>query len=145
MNSSGKSKLNWTPQILMDLLRCKREAQVQMKWKKTDKRAAEQWNEMCYEHLQRQNMSDRAAKAERGSKTLRDHMKEQIYCLKLQKTAILFKKVNLGERVQMNPLLLRAKQTLQIKSPTPQESKTERCQEEQGYQRRILTTEEYNG
>ena len=39
------------------------------------------WNEMGYEHLQMQvfveNLSDRAAKAERGSKTLRDHMKEQ--------------------------------------------------------------------
>ena len=47
--------------------------------------------------------------------------------------------------MQMNPLLLRTKQTLQIKSPNPQESKTERCLEQQGYQRRILTTEEYNG
>ena len=43
MNSSGKRKVNWTPQILMDLLRCKREAQVERKWKKTDTRAAE-----CY-------------------------------------------------------------------------------------------------
>ena len=31
MNSSGKRKVNWTPQILMGLLRCKREAQVEMK------------------------------------------------------------------------------------------------------------------
>ena len=31
MNSSGKRKVNWTPQILRDLLRCKGEAQVQMK------------------------------------------------------------------------------------------------------------------
>ena len=52
----------------------------------TDKRAVEcsvfrKWNEMGYEHLQMQffvkNLSDRAAKAERASKTLRDHMKEQ--------------------------------------------------------------------
>ena len=39
------------------------------------------WNEMGYEHLQMQgfvdNMSDRAAKAERGSNTLRDDMREQ--------------------------------------------------------------------
>ena len=75
------------------------------------------------------NLSDRVAKAERGSKTLRDHMKEQhmLSEIQLQKTAILFKKVNLGERMQMNPLLFRAKETLQIKSPNPQESKTERC------------------
>ena len=47
-----------------------------------------------------QNLSDRAAKAEGASKTLRDDMKKQhkLCCLKLQKTAILFKKVNLGER-----------------------------------------------
>ena len=52
----------------------------------TDKRAVERsvfrkWNEMGYEHLQMQffvqNLSDRVAKAERGSKTLRDHMKKQ--------------------------------------------------------------------
>ena len=52
----------------------------------TDKRAVEcsvvrKWNEMGYGHLQMQffvqNLSDRVAKAERGSKTLRDHMKKQ--------------------------------------------------------------------
>ena len=52
----------------------------------TDKRAVEcsvvrKWNEMGYEHLQMQffvqNLSDRVAKAERGSKTLGDHMKKQ--------------------------------------------------------------------
>ena len=37
INSSGKSKVNWTPQILMDLLRCEREALVDMKWKKQTK------------------------------------------------------------------------------------------------------------
>lgn len=31
MKSSGKSKVNWNPQILMDLLRRKTEAQVEMK------------------------------------------------------------------------------------------------------------------
>ena len=41
--------------------------------------------------------------------------------------------------MQMNPLPLRAKETLQIKSPNPQESKTERCLEQQGYQRRKYT------
>ena len=45
----------------------------------------------------------------------------------IAETAILFNEVNLGERNQMNPLLLSAKETLQIKSPSPQESKTERC------------------
>ena len=101
------------------------------------------WNEMGYEHLQMQgfvdNMSDRAAKAERGSNTLRDDMKEQHMLSEVAEIAILFKKVNLGERKQMNPLLLRAKETLLIKSPGPQESKTERCLEQEGYQRRKNT------
>ena len=37
------------------------------------------WNEMGYEHLQlsAQNLYDRAAKAERSSKTLREHVEEQ--------------------------------------------------------------------
>ena len=57
----------------------------------TDKRAVEcsvvrKWNEMGYEHLQMQffvqNLSDRVAKAERGSKTLRDHMKIQTYAVR---------------------------------------------------------------
>ena len=52
----------------------------------TDKRAVERsvfrkWNEMGYEHLQMQffvqNLSDRVAKVEKGSKRLRDHMKKQ--------------------------------------------------------------------
>ena len=85
MNSSGKRKVNWTPQILMDLFRCKREAQVEMKWNKQTRGLRNvrfrKWNEMSYEHLQMQffvkNLSDRVAKAERGSKTLRDHMKER--------------------------------------------------------------------
>ena len=85
MNSSGKRKVNWTPQILMGLLRCKREAQVEMKWNKQTRGLLNvrfrKWNEMGYEDLQMQffvkNLSDRAAKAERFSKTLRDHMKEQ--------------------------------------------------------------------
>ena len=101
------------------------------------------WNEMGYEHLQMQlfveNSSDRVAKADRGSKTLRHDIRDHICCLKLQKTVILFKKVNLGERMQMNPLLLRAKETLQIKSPNSQKGKTERCLEQQGYQRRKNT------
>ena len=85
MNSSGKRKVNWTPQILMGLLRCKREAQVEMKGNKQTRGLQNvmfrKWNEMGYEHLQMQvfveNLSDRAAKAERGCKTLRDHTKEQ--------------------------------------------------------------------
>ena len=60
----------------------------------------------------------------------------------IAETAILFKKVNLGERKQMNPLLLRAKETLQIKSPSPKESKTERCLEQQAYQRRKNTMDD---
>ena len=80
MNSSGKRKVNWTPQILMDLFRCKREAQVEMKWNKQTRGLRNvrfrKWNEMGYKHLQMQffvkNLSDRVAKAERGSKTLRD-------------------------------------------------------------------------
>ena len=73
MNISSKRKVNWTPQILMDLLRCKREAQVEMKWNKQTRGLPNvmfrKWNEMGYEHLQMhvfvENLSDRAAKAER--------------------------------------------------------------------------------
>ena len=85
-----------------------------------------------------QNLSDRVAKVEKGSKRLRDHMKKQHMLSEIAEnwTSILFKKVNLGERMQRNPLLLRTKDTLQIKSPNPQESKIERCLEHQGYQRR---------
>ena len=101
------------------------------------------WNEMGYGHLQMQvfveNLSDRAAKAERGSNTLRDDMKEQHMLSEIAETAILLKKVNLGERKQMSPVLLSAKETLQIKSPRPQESKIERCLKQQGYQRRTNT------
>ena len=57
----------------------------------------------------------------------------------IAETAILLKKVNLGERKQMSPVLLSAKETLQIKSPRPQESKIERCLKQQGYQRRKNT------
>ena len=64
---------------------CKREAPVEMKWNKQTRGLPNvmfrKWNEMGYEHLQIQvfveNLFDRAAKAERGSKTLRDHIKEQ--------------------------------------------------------------------
>ena len=85
MKSSGKRKVNWTPQILMGLLRCKRKAQVEMKWNKQTRGLPNvmfrKWKEMGYEHLQMQffvqNLSDRVAKAEGGSKTLRDHMKKQ--------------------------------------------------------------------
>ena len=86
-----------------------------------------------------ENLSDRAAKAERDSNTLRDDMKEQHMLSETAETVILFQKVNLGDRKQMNPLLLRAKETLQIKSPSAQKSKTERCLEQQGYQRRKNT------
>ena len=55
MNSSGKRKVNWTPQILMDLLRCKREAQLERKWKKQTRGLwnvmFQKWNEMGYEFV----------------------------------------------------------------------------------------------
>ena len=58
MNSSGKRKVNWTPQILIDLLRCKKEAQVDRKWNKQTRGLRNvmfrKWNEMGYEHLQMQ-------------------------------------------------------------------------------------------
>ena len=58
-----------------------------MKWNKQTRGLpyvkCRKWNEMGYEHLQMQvfveNLSDRAAKAERGSNTLRDDMTEQPY------------------------------------------------------------------
>ena len=58
MNSSGKRKVNWTPQILIDLLRCKKEAQVERKWNKQTRGLPNvmfrKWKEMGYEHLQMQ-------------------------------------------------------------------------------------------
>ena len=81
-----------------------------------------------------ENLSDRAAKAERDSNTLRDDTKEQHMLSETAETVILFKKVNLGDRKQM-----RAKETLQIKSPSAKKSKTERCLQQQGYQRRKNT------
>ena len=58
MNSSGKRKVNWTPQILIDLLRCKKEAQVDRKWNKQTRGLPNvmfrKWKEMGYEHLQMQ-------------------------------------------------------------------------------------------
>ena len=55
MNSSGKRKVNRTPQILMDLLRYKREAQVERKWKKQTRGLPnvmfQKWNEMGYEFV----------------------------------------------------------------------------------------------
>ena len=55
MNSSGKRKVNWTPQILMDLLRCKRAAQLERKWKKQTRGLwnvmFQKWNEMGYEFV----------------------------------------------------------------------------------------------
>ena len=55
MNSSGKSKVNWTPQILMDRLRCEREAQVEMKWKKQTRGLPnvmfQKWNEIGNEFV----------------------------------------------------------------------------------------------
>ena len=55
MNSSGKRKVNWTHQILMDLLRYKREAQVERKWKKQTRGLPnvmfQKWNEIGYEFV----------------------------------------------------------------------------------------------
>ena len=68
---------------MIDLLRCKKEAQEEMKQNKQQRGLHNvmfrRWNEMGYEHLQlsAQNLYDRAAKAERRSKTLREHMEEQ--------------------------------------------------------------------
>ena len=58
MNSSGKSKVNWTSQTSMDPLRCKREAQVEMKWNKQTRGLRNdmfrKWIEMGYEHMEMQ-------------------------------------------------------------------------------------------
>ena len=52
------------------------------------------------------------------------------------------RKINMNSsgkrKVNWTSQILRAKETLQINSPSPQESKTERCLE-QGYQRRKNT------
>ena len=69
--------------MLIDLLRCKNEAQEEMKRKKQQRGLRNvmfrKWSEMCYDHLNlsAQNLYDRAAKAERSSKTLREYMVEQ--------------------------------------------------------------------
>ena len=83
MDEQEKTRVKWTPQMLIDLLCCKKEAQEEMKQNKQQRGLRNvmfrRWNEMGYEHLQlsAQNLYDRAAKAERSSKTLREHMEEQ--------------------------------------------------------------------
>ena len=83
MDEQEKTRVKWTPQMLIDLLRCKKEAQEEMKQNKQQRGLRNvmfrRWNEMGYEHLQlsAQNLYDIAAKAERSSKTLREHMEEQ--------------------------------------------------------------------
>ena len=68
--------------MLIDLLRCKKEAQDELKRKKQQQGLRNmilKWNEMGYEHFQlsAQNLYDRAVKAERNSKSLKEYMEEQ--------------------------------------------------------------------
>ena len=79
----GRGRVKWSPQMLIDLLRCKKEGQDEMKQKKQQRGLRNEmfrkWNEMGYEHLNltAQNLHDRATKAERNSKTLREHTEKQ--------------------------------------------------------------------
>ena len=103
------------------------------------------WNEMGYEHLQMhvfvENLSDRVAKAERGSKTLRDDMKEQHMLSEIAENSNPIQESESGRENANESTAIEGERnlTLQIKSPSPQESKTERCLEQQGYQRRKNT------
>ena len=69
----GRGRVKWSPQMLIDLLRCKKEAQDEMKQKKQQRGLRNEmfrkWNEMGYEHLNltAQNLYDRATKAEKNS------------------------------------------------------------------------------
>ena len=103
------------------------------------------WNEMGYEHLQMQffvqNLSDRVAKAERGSKTLRDHMKKQHM---LSEIAENINPVQESESGREN-----AKESTAIEDEryfTNQESQPTREQSRPMPRTpRLSTTEEYNG
>ena len=95
--------------------------------------------QMGYEHLQMQlfvqNLFDRVAKAERGSKTLRDHMKKQ---------HMLSEIAGINPVQESEPGRENAKESTAIEDEryfTNQESQPtgeqiERCLEHHGYQRR---------
>ena len=149
MNSSGKRKVNWTPQILMDLLRCKRGVQVEMKWNKQTRGLpyvlCRKWKEMGYEHLQMhvfvENLSDRVAKAERGSKTLRDHMKEQHMLSEIAENSNPIQESESGRKNANESTAIEGERnfTNQESQPTGEQNRT------MPRTTRLSMTEEYNG
>ena len=149
MKSSGKRKVNWTPQILMDLLRCKREAQVEMKWNKQTRGLPNvmfrKWNEMGYEYLQMQvfveNLSDRAAKAERSSNALRDDIKEQNILSEVAENSNPIQESESGRENANESTAIEGERnfTNQEYQPTGEQNRT------MPRTTRLSTTEEYNG
>ena len=94
MDEQEKTRVKWTPQMLIDLLCCKKEAQEEMKQNKQQRGLRNvmfrRWNEMGYEHLQlsAQNLYDRAAKAERSSKTSGNTWRNNARCPRERKPTI---------------------------------------------------------
>ena len=78
------------------------------------------WNEMGYEHLQMQvfaqNLSDRVAKAERVSKTLRDHIKEQHMLSEIAENSNPIQESGIWEWCGVRDQLMEMKTLIQSKS-----------------------------
>ena len=116
----------------------------------TDKRAVEcsvfrKWNEMGYEHLQMQffvqNLSDRVAKVEKGSKRLRDHMKKQHMLSEIAENINpVQENESGGENAKQSTAIEDERYfTNQESQPTKEQNRT------MPRTPRLSTTEEYNG
>ena len=103
------------------------------------------WNEMGYEHLQMQvfveNLSDRAAKAEGGSKTLRDHMKKHHMLSEIAKNSNPVQESESGRENAKESTAIEDDRyfTNQESQPTKEQNRT------MPRTPRLSTTEEYNG
>ena len=103
------------------------------------------WNEMGYEHLQMQvfaqNLSDRVAKAERVSKTLRDHMKEQHMLSEIAENSNPIQEIESGRENANESTAIEDERnfTNQDSQPTGEQNRT------MPRTTRLSTTEEYNG
>ena len=120
-----------------------------MKWNKQTRGLpnvmCRKWNEMGYEHLQMhvfvENLSDRVAKAERGSKTLRDDMKEQHMLSEIEENSNPVQESESGRENANESTAIEGERnfTNQESQPTGEQNRT------MPGTTRLSTTEEYNG
>ena len=120
-----------------------------MKWNKQTRGLpnvmCRKWNEMGYEHLQMhvfvENLSDRVAKAERGSKTLRDDMKEQHMLSEIAENSNPIQESESGRENANESTAIEGERnfTNQESQPTGEQNRT------MPGTTRLSTTEEYNG